>query len=271
MSADFDDLVVAAKRAAAALREADIPFLLAGGLASWVRGGPATEHDVDFVLRPLDAERALQVLDDAGLRTERPPEEWLYKAYDGDVMIDLIFGPEGPEVDDAMFARAEDLPLQAVMVRVLSVDDILISKLMALTEHHLDYDGVLELARALQVLDDAGLRTERPPEEWLYKAYDGDVMIDLIFGPEGPEVDDAMFDRAEELPLQAVTVRVLAVDDILISKLMALTEHHLDYDGVLELARALREQIDWDRVRAETKASPYARAFFTLAEGLELA
>lgn len=180
MGDEFDDLVVAAKRAAALLREADVPFLLAGGLASWVRGGPATEHDVDFVLRPLDAERALEVL------------------------------------------------------------------------------------------GGAGLRTERPPEEWLYKAYDGDVMIDLIFGPEGPEVDDAMFDRAEELALQAVTVPVMAVDDILISKLLALREHHLDYDSVLELARALREQIDWHRVRTATESSTYARAFFTIAEGLGL-
>jgi hypothetical protein len=180
MSDDFDALVDAAKRAAAVLREAEVPFLLAGGLASWVRGGPATEHDVDFVLRKEDAERALQVL------------------------------------------------------------------------------------------EEAGLRTERPPEEWLYKAYDGDVMIDLIFGPEGPDVDDAMFDRAEELPLKAVTVPVLAVDDILISKLMALTEHHLDYDSVLELTRALREQIGWDRVREETTASPYAKAFFTLVDELGL-
>ena len=180
MSDDFDALVDAAKRAAAALREAGVPFLLAGGLASWVRGGPATEHDVDFVLRKDDAERALEVL------------------------------------------------------------------------------------------DAAGLRTERPPEEWLYKAFDGDVMIDLIFEPEGPAVDDALFERADELPLRSVGVPVLAVDDILISKLMALTEHHLDYDGVLELTRALREQIDWARVRAETESSPYARAFFTLAEGLGL-
>ena len=178
---DFDELVAAAKRAAAALREAGVPFLLAGGLAAWVRGGPATEHDVDFVLRPADAERALAVLADAGMRTERPPEEWLYKAYDGDIMIDLIFGPEGPPVDDAMFERADDLAMQTL------------------------------------------------------------------------------------------TVPVMQVDDILISKLMALTEHHLDYDSLLELTRPLREQIDWERVRAETASSPYAQAFFTLADGLGLA
>jgi len=37
---------------------------------------------------------------------------------------------------------------------------------------------------------------------------------------------------------------------------------------VLELARSLREQIDWDAVRARTAESPFAKAFFTLVEEL---
>jgi hypothetical protein len=52
------------------------------------------------------------------------------------------------------------------------------------------------------------------------------------------------------------------------TKLLALNEQEPDFGGVLELARALREQIDWDDVRDRTEASPFARAFFTLVEGL---
>jgi hypothetical protein len=37
---------------------------------------------------------------------------------------------------------------------------------------------------------------------------------------------------------------------------------------VLEWARALREQIDWNDVRARTESSPFAKAFFTLVEEL---
>ena len=37
---------------------------------------------------------------------------------------------------------------------------------------------------------------------------------------------------------------------------------------VLELARAIREQIDWEALRARTEASPFASAFFTLIEEL---
>jgi hypothetical protein len=54
------------------------------------------------------------------------------------------------------------------------------------------------------------------------------------------------------------------------TKLMALTEHSLRYEGLLQIARALREQIDWPAVRERTSSSPFARAFFTLLEGLEI-
>ena len=37
---------------------------------------------------------------------------------------------------------------------------------------------------------------------------------------------------------------------------------------MLEWARALREQIDWEDVRQRTEASPFAKAFFTLVESL---
>jgi len=39
---------------------------------------------------------------------------------------------------------------------------------------------------------------------------------------------------------------------------------------VLEIARACREQIDWDVLRGETEQSPYAKAFFTLVDELGL-
>jgi hypothetical protein len=48
----FADIEHALKRAAAALREADVPFLLGGSLASWARGGPETRHDLDLMIAP---------------------------------------------------------------------------------------------------------------------------------------------------------------------------------------------------------------------------
>lgn len=169
------------KRAAAALRDADVPFMLGGGLAAWARGGPRTDNDVDLFVREEDAERALQALVETGMRAERPPEEWLLKAYDGDVLVDLIYRPAG-----------------------------------------------------------------------------------------GP-VDEDLFDRAEELEVLGHGLLVASIDDIFVSKLLAVTEQEPDYSAVLALARALREQIGWESVRARTADSPFARAFFTLAEGLGIA
>jgi len=176
----LNGMVPTLKKAAAALRDAGIPYLVAGGVASWVRGGPSTDHDLDFLIKPSDAERALEAL------------------------------------------------------------------------------------------AAAGLRPEKPPEEWLYKAWDGDVLVDLIFRPAGFEVDDELIERGEEREVQAMTMRVLSAEDLLVSKLMAMTEHTIDYRSCLEIARALREQIDFDEVRERTEASAYGRAFFVIAEGLAI-
>ena len=79
------------KRSVAALEGEGIPYLLGGSLASWARGGPQTRNDLDLMVRPDDAERALAALEEVGMRAERPPEDWLLKAWDGDVLVDLIF------------------------------------------------------------------------------------------------------------------------------------------------------------------------------------
>lgn len=168
------------KKAAAALDGGRIPFLLGGSLAVWVRGGPESCNDLDLMVRREHADAALEALEGTGMRSERPPEGWLHKAWDGEVLVDLIFGPKGLTMDDATFARSE--PVSA-------------------------------------------------------------------FGLE---------------------VRAMALDDVLITKLRALHEHYLDYDQLLQMARAVRERIDWDHVRGATAESPYARAFFTLVEELGL-
>ena len=71
---NLGQLVTAMKHAAAALRDAEIDFMLGGGLAIWARGGPPTDHDVDFFVREEDADRALEALETAGMRTENPPD-----------------------------------------------------------------------------------------------------------------------------------------------------------------------------------------------------
>ncbi len=175
---EFSDLCDTMKRAAAALTAAEIPFVLAGGLAAWARGGSSSDHDVDFLVLPKDAERAAGTLEKEGFRIERPPEGWLIKAHDGDVLVDLIFEPTTGPVTEELIARGE------------------------------------------------------------------------------------------EREVLATPMRVMALEDVMVTKLLALGETHLDLAGPLGVARPLREQIDWADVRRRTDGSPYARAFFALVEEL---
>lgn len=144
------NLVRTMKRAAAALRDAEVEHMLGGGLAIWALGGPPTDHDVDFFVREEDVERSLQALVDTGMEAERPPEDWLVKAYDGDVLVDLIFRPAGGPVTDEHFGRAIEAEVMAQRLRVASVDDVLATKLLALTEQEPDFRDVLVVARALR-------------------------------------------------------------------------------------------------------------------------
>ena len=147
---DFEIILRSLKKAAGALRDAGVPFALGGGLAVWARGGARTEHDVDFFVKREDAERAQEALVAAGLEPETPPEGWLLKAWDEEVLVDLIFEPRGGPVDDEMLARAEELDVYAVTMPVATLEDVLVTKLLALNEQNLDYSSVLETARAVR-------------------------------------------------------------------------------------------------------------------------
>ena len=175
----FEELIEAMKGAAGILQEAGVPFVLGGGLSAWARGGPRSEHDVDFLLRPEDAETARDAFEAAGWRTERPPEGWLYKTW-----------------------------------------------------------------------------------------HENGALVDLIFNPASGPITDQLIERSPEAEVMALRVHVSTLEDVMVAKLLAITEQEPDFSAALEWARALREQIEWHDVRARTEASPFAKAFFTLVEAL---
>ena len=63
---------------------------------------------------------------------------------------------------------------------------------------------------------------------------------------------------------------VLSATQLMIHKLLSYTQHYCDFATGLPVARSLREQIDWDRVRKETAESPYAEAFLVLLDRLDV-
>jgi hypothetical protein len=162
----FESISDTLKKVGAALRDNEIPYLLGGSLAFWAYGGPERRKDLDFMVKPEDAERALEVLEAEGMRTEKPPEGWLYKAWDGEVLVDLIFRPKGMEIDDAVIGRGTDIEVLAMPIRVMALEDVLCTKLLALHEHYVDYSSLLQMARSLREKvdwDDVRARTDRSP------------------------------------------------------------------------------------------------------------
>lgn len=154
------------RTAAAALRDAGVPFAVGGGLACWVHGAPSSDHDVDIMVKPEDAEVAQKVLVQAGMKPVTPEEDWLLKAYDGDVLVDLIFRPAGMEITDEVLARCEERDVEAIRMRVMRPTDVLLTKLLALNEQNLDYRPLLQTARAVREQidwEDLWSRTWRSP------------------------------------------------------------------------------------------------------------
>jgi len=138
------------KKAVGVLNQAGIPFALAGSMACWALGGPPSRHDVDLALQWADAERALAALEAAGFRVERPPEGWLVKAWDDGVLVDLIWAPMGLEVTEKVLRAARPVNIDGMPVPALAPTDVLTSKLLALNESHLDFEGLLAIVRGVR-------------------------------------------------------------------------------------------------------------------------
>ena len=175
-----EGLATTLKRVASVLKQAEIPFALGGSFAVYAHGGHSSDHDVDFLIREQDKERALEELAAVGFSVEQPPEDWLVKVFEDGRMVDLIYRPVESPVTDATLA-----------------------------------DTVMR-------------------------------------------------------PVEAISMPVLSATQLMMHKLLSYTQHYCDFATGLPVARSLREQIDWDRVRRETAQSPYAEAFLVLLDRLDV-
>ena len=147
---DLQPLLEALKSIAAAFKADDVPFALAGSYAVYARGGARSLHDVDFVV-PVDAlPAAISALERRGFRVAQPPEDWLVKAFVGDLVIDVIHELAMGPVDAEILARADELRVESVLMPVLAATDLLVAKLRALWEHSCDLEPVLAVARTLR-------------------------------------------------------------------------------------------------------------------------
>ena len=150
MPARNDELRDALKRAASALKARGPEFALAGSYALWVHGGPEPVHDVDFIVAEPDAEAAIATLEEADFRIDPTPEDWLFKACTGDVVVDVLYRLNGVPVDAATIRSAEELDVLAIRMPVLSPTHVVTEKLCSLNEHHCDFASLLPGVRAVR-------------------------------------------------------------------------------------------------------------------------
>src|SRR6478609_9279062 len=134
-----DELRDALKRAASALKAQGPEFALAGSYAIWVHGGPEPVHDVDFV-----------VAEEAGFRIDRPPEDWLFKACAGEVVVDVLHRLNGVPVNTATIRGAEVVEVLAIAMPVLPPTQVVTEKLSSINEHHCDFAALLPGVRAVR-------------------------------------------------------------------------------------------------------------------------
>jgi hypothetical protein len=154
VSEDRQPLVATLKKAAYHLKDAGIPFCLAGSFAVYARGGESVDHDIDFLIKAEDAERVLATLTEAGFRGEVPPEGWLVKVWDtaerGDLLIDLIFCPVQRPVTDATLRDTDVIAVNACHMPVLSATELMIHKVLTWSAHYCDFARGLPVARSLR-------------------------------------------------------------------------------------------------------------------------
>ncbi|MFG2044762.1 nucleotidyltransferase family protein [Dactylosporangium sp. NPDC048998] len=154
VSEDRQPLIATLKKAAFHLKDAGIPFCLAGSFAVYARGGESVDHDIDFLIKEEDAQRVLTALSEVGFRGEVPTEGWLVKAWDateqGDLLIDFIFCPVQRPVTDATLQDTDVIAVNACHMPVLSATELMIHKVLTWSAHYCDFARGLPVARSLR-------------------------------------------------------------------------------------------------------------------------
>jgi hypothetical protein len=189
---------------AEALERAEIPYVLVGGIASATLGRPRFTADIDFLVQPRDARRALEALDGAGFETEETNPHWIFKAQKDGIVIDVIFSIKGSiHLDERMLERALFADLDGRSVRVAAPEDLIVTKAVAHDESsgrhwhdalgviaacELDWDYLLERAQhgARRVF---ALLVYAQADDFVVPGWAVERLYHTIYGPAGGAAD----------------------------------------------------------------------------------
>ncbi|HEY0950648.1 nucleotidyltransferase family protein [Nocardioides sp.] len=132
-------------------------------------------------------------------------------------------------------------------------------------DHDVDFVvAEADAPRAAELLADEGFDVVQPPEDWLFKVYVDHALVDVLFRTAGEPVPPDRLAAVDQIEVESVRMPVLSTTELMVDKLNALEEHACDFGKVVPVARAVREQVDWDEVAARTADNDFAAAMLFL-------
>lgn len=149
--ADERELLETLDDAHRTLDDAQIPFLIMGGIASAALGRPRWTRDIDLFVRLEDASPALEQLEGCGFDTHVEHPHWLAKATRGSIVVDVISRSHGDILlDEEMLGRAVEAPFKGRTLRLVPPEDLVVMKAVAASEDtpRYWYDAIGILGRA---------------------------------------------------------------------------------------------------------------------------
>lgn len=122
-----------------------------------------------------------------------------------------------------------------------------------------------------RALAERGLDVRQPPEDWLFKVWFEEAFVDVLHRMSSDPTTRADVEDADVMEVLSIEMPVLSATSVVVHKLNALDEHHCDFSRIIPVARALREQVDWEAVRRRTDGNDFAAAVLFLLARLEVA
>jgi len=140
-------------RDAMALMEAGGLDFLVGGAYAFARYTGIERHtkDFDVFIRREDFDRARDIFEAAGYKTELTFPHWIGKAFKGEDFVDLIFsaGNAVAEVDDVWFARSVPAVVFDLEVKLIPPEEMIWSKGLIMERERYDGADVAHLIHAI--------------------------------------------------------------------------------------------------------------------------
>ena len=121
--------------AVAALRGAEIPFLLIGGLATSVLGRGRGVTDIDVFVRDRDVGSVLSAFRASGFETMVVSPNWLAKSFKDGVLVDVISrSTHDITLTDEILEHAIDADVHGRRLPCVAPEDLIVMKAVAMTE-----------------------------------------------------------------------------------------------------------------------------------------